>query len=333
MRISVVMATWQGRRYLPGQLASLLGQTRPPEEMVVVDDASDDDTVEILEEFAERAPFKVRVLTNDVRLGSTASFQRAIEEARGDLVALCDQDDLWMPQKLSRLDAAFRDHPDATFAFTDAHLIDGSDAMGHRTMWQVRRFTPRLQEQVRRDPFGQLAHRFLATGCTMAFRADLRDLAIPFPVHITGDLDPMIHDRWLSLVLSAVGPVIVLDEPLVAYRLHAEQQIGLANVAAELPPVVRHSRKLLFSREETRAARDYQLRHLEEVHRRVARTGAGGELALRHVEGAIAHLRFRRDQPASRRSRLPLVLREAMLGRYHHYSRGFSSVAVDLLGS
>ncbi len=332
MRISVVMATWQGRRYLPGQLASLLGQSRPPEELVVVDDASDDDTVEILEEFAARAPFKVHIHVNETRTGSTGAFAVGIAAARGDVIALCDQDDLWMPQKLSRLQLAFREHPDATFAFSDAQLIDGFDALAGRSMWAVRRFHPRLQEQVRRDPFGQLAHRWLVTGCTMAFRRDLRDLALPFPTHLVEDADPMIHDRWLSLVLSAVGPVIVIDEPLVAYRLHAEQQIGLANVAAATPPVVRHSRKLLFARDEVRVARDYQLRHLEEVRRRVAASELAGDLILGHIDACLDHLQFRRDQPDRRIDRLPLVAREAILGRYHRYSRGTASVLVDLLG-
>lgn len=331
MRISVVMATWNGRRYLPGQLASLVGQVRLPDELVVVDDASDDDTVEIVERFAGEAPFKVRVIANDERLGSTKSFGRGIAEARGDLVALCDQDDLWLPQKLSRIESAFREQPDATFVFTDALLIDGSDVVSPRRMWQERRFTPALQESVRGEAYSQLMHRWCVTGCTMAFRADLRDLALPFPDDLSDVMDPMIHDRWLSLVLSAVGPAIVLDEPLVAYRIHAQQQIGLANVAPDVPVIVKHSRKLLFSREESRDARDYQLRHLIEVHNRLQRTGAGGDVALQKVAESIAHLRIRRDLPVNHLERVAPVAREALRGRYLRFARGLSSIAVDLV--
>lgn len=330
MHISVAMATWQGSRYLPAQLATIAGQLRPPDEVVIVDDASDDDTPEIVERFAEDAPFKVVRHRFDYRQGSTAAFQYAIEEASGDVIALADQDDLWMPQKLARLEAVFRDRPDTAFAFTDAHLIDDADVLQPETMWQVRRFSPTLQERVRRHPFAELAHRWLATGCTIAFRSDLRAVLLPFPTDVSDLFPPMIHDRWLSLVLSGVGPVAVVDEPLVAYRIHPAQQVGLANVVG-MSPVTRHLRKLVIHRPEAQATREYQLAHLREVHHRLVRFEAAGGARTSEVEGSISHLQARVELPRNRIARWRPVVRELVLGRYHRYSRGWRSAAVDLV--
>ena len=101
-RISVAMCTYNGEKYLHQQLASIAQQTRLPEEMVVCDDCSSDSTPEIIEEFARTVPFPVRFFRNPQNLGSTKNFEKAIGLCTGDMIALCDQDDIWMPEKLAR---------------------------------------------------------------------------------------------------------------------------------------------------------------------------------------------------------------------------------------
>lgn len=333
MQISIAMATWQGERHLPRQLASVLGQTRLPDELVIVDDASDDATVDIVDEFAAHAPFKVHLHRNEHRQGSTGTFTTAIEAAEGDLIVLADQDDLWLPQKLARLEAAFRERPETTFAFTDALLVDDADAIGRETMWEVRGFTPALQERVRSHPFAELSHRWLATGCTMAFRADLRSLLLPIPTDLTDLFEPMIHDRWLSLVLAAAGPVAVIDEPLVCYRLHATQQIGLANVTAAQSVSWRLLDKVTMHRDRVEAARRYQLVHLEEVRSRIVDAGLGTPRTMADVDGAIDHLRMRLENLDRGQERLGAIVQGLLRGGYHRYARGLSSVAIDLVKS
>lgn len=330
MQISVAMATWQGARFLPAQLATIAGQLRLPDELVVVDDASDDETIEVVEAFAEKAPFKVLRHRLEHRHGSTRAFERAIEESSGDVIVLADQDDLWLPQKLSRLETIFRERPDTAFAFTDALVIDDANVVQPETLWEVRKFGPALQERVRQHPFAVLAHRWLVTGCTIAFRADLRSVLLPFPTDVSDLFPPMIHDRWLSLVLSGVGPVAVVDEPLMAYRIHPAQQIGLASVTS-LPPVARQLRKVVADRPEAQALREYQIAHLREVHRRLVDSDVAGAARLSEVEGSIAHLETRIRLPHQRTARYTPILRELAMGRYHRYSRGWRSALADLL--
>lgn len=330
MNVSVVMATWQGQRYLRAQLASIVGQSRPIDELVVVDDASDDDTLDILHELAERAPFKVHIVASPERQGSTGAFAHAIEQAEGDLIALADQDDLWYPHKIARLVETFDEHPDTAYVFTDAHLLDGSDRPLPGTLWSTRRFTPALQEAVRRDPLSQLAPNFLVTGCTMAFRAELRSLILPIP-EPDPDQPPVVHDRWISVVLAAIGGVVPLDEPLMAYRIHAEQQIGLRSSAASAPLLPRLARTVLAPREYTFDVRDGQIRLISAARDRVVASGLATEAGRQRIDDVIGYLQFRRDQPERRRDRVGPVLREAMLGTYGRQARGLKSIAVDLL--
>ena len=102
LRFSVVLSTYNGERFLEHQLASLSGQQRLPDELVIRDDSSTDRTYGILERFAATAPFAVTLMRGDRRLGSTPSFELALGRCTGDVVALCDQDDVWLPGKLAR---------------------------------------------------------------------------------------------------------------------------------------------------------------------------------------------------------------------------------------
>lgn len=331
MRFSVVMATWQGERYLPKQLATLRGQTRLPDELIVVDDGSEDGTLEILEDFAASAPFPVEIVRSEVRSGSTTAFGVGIARATGDLIALADQDDLWLPQKLARLESVFLENPGTTFAFSDALLIDEGDIADTTTMWQVRKFTPALQDKVRARPFAEIAHRFLATGCTIAFRADLRDVVLPFPTDLSTSIPAMIHDRWISIVLSGIGTVAVINEPLVAYRVHASQQVGLTNISATKPPMQRYLGRLLTRRRDVGSPRLYQLAHLVEARDRLVASGLAGEPALAEIDAVIRHQSWRCQMKARHLARVVPIARELALGRYHQYSRGWSSAVLDLL--
>src|SRR4051794_15860948 len=95
---SVAMCTYNGARFIGAQLASVAAQTRTPDELIVCDDRSTDETVAIVQKFADSAPFRVRLHVNEENLGSTKNFERAVSLCEGDLIALCDQDDVWLPE-------------------------------------------------------------------------------------------------------------------------------------------------------------------------------------------------------------------------------------------
>src|SRR6476620_5065531 len=119
--ISIALATYNGEKYLPAQLQSLARQTRLPTELVVFDDCSTDRTIDIINDFVSRAPFPVRVARNESRLGFVNNFMRAAQACQADLVAFCDQDDVWEPHKLAVMEPVF-DDPDVLLAYHNATL-------------------------------------------------------------------------------------------------------------------------------------------------------------------------------------------------------------------
>ncbi|MEZ5182462.1 MAG: glycosyltransferase family 2 protein [Acidimicrobiales bacterium] len=231
--LSIALCTYEGARWLPDLLGSLAAQTRLPDELVACDDGSSDDTVEILEAFAADAPFAVRVHRNPERLGSTRNFAAAVARCEGAIVALADQDDVWYPGKLAVLEWEFDMDPTVSMVFSDGDLIDADGAPLGRRLWDTRligrtlRHHPVVPEEL-------FARRALTTGATMAVRRRVVDAAVPFPPELDDPDAPMRHDRWLSLVAAAVGTVRAISDPLVALRVHPDQETGVL-VGAELP--------------------------------------------------------------------------------------------------
>ena len=111
--ISVAMAVYNGERFILEQLKSLAHQTHLPDEMVVSDDCSTDRTVRIVTEFARHAPFSIKVLTNDKNVGCTKNYERAIRDCSGDVIFLCDCDDVWYPRKIAIMERAFKTQPNS----------------------------------------------------------------------------------------------------------------------------------------------------------------------------------------------------------------------------
>jgi hypothetical protein len=319
-RFSVAMCTYNGARFVAEQLESVAAQTLAPDELVVCDDRSTDATARVVEEFAARAPFPVRLFVNERNLGSTANFGRAVALAGGDLVALCDQDDVWRPEKLERMAARFEARPEVGLVFTDAELVDESLRPVGRRLWETVGFGPAEQRLVRRGRALELllpgSH---VTGATMAFRAAYKKLFLDIPADLA-----LIHDGWIALMVSAVAEVDFIAEPLIRYRQHARQQIGAAEKAAPAPGVAAAARRT--------NPYDDLIRTAERARARLAAwDGPAARRAEARLGARLRHLRARAALPASPLRRLPAVLRELLTLRYHRYSSGVRSAVKDLV--
>jgi glycosyltransferase involved in cell wall biosynthesis len=216
------MCTYCGTKYLEKQLQSILEQTLEPMELVVCDDASHDGTVALLERFRQEAPFPVHVVVNSSNLGSTRNFDQALRRASGDLLALADQDDVWLPQKLEVMARVLEDHPRCGGAFSDAYLLDGEHRrIGKKTLWGLHRFGDRKQDAFAHGGAIRLLMRHdIVTGCTMMVRAKLLSTWSPIP-------PSWVHDGWMAWMLSLEAGLMPIREPLMMYRVHAEQQVGV----------------------------------------------------------------------------------------------------------
>ncbi len=124
MKTSIAMATFNGAEYLQEQLESFLAQTRLPDELIVCDDGSEDDTLAILHAFQKTAPFHVEISENQTRLGCTKNFEKAASLCTGDLIFFSDQDDVWFENKLEVMIQFMENHPQVMVAVNDAEIVD-----------------------------------------------------------------------------------------------------------------------------------------------------------------------------------------------------------------
>lgn len=220
MRISVAMATYDGAAFIEAQLQSLAAQDLPPFELVVCDDGSSDATPELVEAFAARAPFPVRLHRNPANLGFAANFLRAASLCKGDWIAFCDQDDVWLPNRLSDVQRGLERNPGVALVVQNAYLCD--ERLAHEG-----RLFPARMEPGRYPPQSQFGF-WVWPGFLQTFRADLLRAidtgALPrnyFPGH-----DRLTHDKLTCLVANATGGILVLPEPAALYRRHGRALTG-----------------------------------------------------------------------------------------------------------
>lgn len=316
--ISIALCTYHGARYVLEQLESIAAQTLLPDEIVVCDDCSTDETAEIINTFGRRAPFPVHLYLNEHNLGSTKNFERAISLCAGEIILLSDQDDVWDPRKLERIRGVFSDRPHIGSVLTDAKVVDDELCPLPYTLWQFIKFTRAEQRDIRNSrAFDVLLRHNVATGATLAFRSQFRPLILPIP-------ELWVHDGWIALLIAAVGAFDIIESPLISYRQHAGNQLGAVKKKKKKP--LRSFSDIYWDRiQRFTLARERLVLKRKEMK--------VPEHLIVKLEQKIQHLQTRGALPRSRWGRLPIMLRELFALRYHRYHRGTISFSKDLLRS
>ncbi|MFZ4535410.1 glycosyltransferase [Propionivibrio sp.] len=223
IKISVAMTTFNGCPYVESQLESMAAQTRLPDEIVIGDDQSTDTTDQVVNAFSRRHPnITVRFERNSERLGTTRNFEHVVRRCSGDVVVFADQDDLWMPNRLARLLETFAANPKAAYVFSNGLLIDEGNQYLNGSLFSSVYFTEEERAQYRNGKAFEvlLRHNFV-TGAALAVRSEHLTRTLPFQ-------SGWHHDYYLPFVLELAGGGILLDEPLIQYRCHKAQQVGVA---------------------------------------------------------------------------------------------------------
>jgi glycosyltransferase involved in cell wall biosynthesis len=299
-----------------------LAQSRLPGKIVAADDGSADRTWEILWSFAEQARGRgiaVDAIRNPENLGYVRNFEMALQRAGTDVVFVCDQDDVWRPEKLAVIYERFAADPDLLMLHSDARLVDADlGDLGCSLFDALELGSKELQRVHDGYGFDVLLRRCIVTGATMAFRSDLLASAVPFG-------DGWIHDEWLALVASAIGKIDVVERPMIDYRQHDANQRGMRRRTLDVKV-----REIALSRSELLCN---EARRMESLQRRLLLLPVAVEKNLpARVQDKLEHTRFRlqiTDSPRIRR--ISPVLREAARGRYRRYGAGMRSVLRDLL--
>ena len=209
-RVSVCLATYRGAPWVVEQLESVLAQLGPADEVVVVDDASPDDTVARVRSVDDP---RVRLIARDQNLGYVRTFEQALREARGDLLLLADQDDVWEDGRLAAMVAALEGGADVVA--TNLATLDGPDRIRGpygQADWHLRAASSGHRV---RNTLGVLIGNMPYYGCAMGVRRSALDTALPFPALLTES-----HDLWLALHGNLVGRVRHLELRSVRRRFH-----------------------------------------------------------------------------------------------------------------
>ncbi|MFD1143389.1 glycosyltransferase family 2 protein [Larkinella insperata] len=312
--LSVALCTYNGEAYLDTQLQSLLKQSRLPDELVVCDDDSTDQTRTILEKFAAGAPFPVSITRNEARLGYNKNFEKALSLCNGELIFICDQDDYWLPEKIETLSAYLMQHPQTDLVFTNAVITDSKLNDTGRLFWDTVRFTAPVRDRWRRgEAMEVLLDGNRVMGCASALRRRLLPVLLPIP-----NLPNYIYDGWLGLVTAAKGTIDFYEKPLLWYRTHEKQQVGTR------PPEAGKavSLKDRFSRPHAEKLEPLVSKHheLNELYKLVCQRIPTKTPGIGQFERRLSHYARRSTMPDGRILRLGPVVRELLAGNYHRYA-------------
>jgi glycosyltransferase involved in cell wall biosynthesis len=220
MNLSVCMATYNGAEFVIRQLDTVLKQLKQEDEVIVVDDCSKDGTVQVIREaYGDR----VQVIVNDKNSGPIKSFEKAISLATGDILFLCDQDDLWEDDKVGTVLKAFEEQ-NADLVIHDALVVDRNLNIINPS------WNDYNHNNINQGIIGNILKNAY-TGALMAFRRELMTDILPFPLQIE------MHDQWIALVcMRKKKKIVSIEKPLVKYVRHGGNVTGMKKrpLAAQL---------------------------------------------------------------------------------------------------
>lgn len=317
----VAICTYNGMPYLEQQLRSLLAQQRMPDQLVIFDDNSNDGTWEFLQSWVVGVSIPVTLHQNTIRQGVVKNFEAVVRALNTDLIFLCDQDDVWLPNKIDLMAKVFESDPNVLLVHTDAQLVDADAHDLNTSLFKALGLSRQERDLVQAgDAFLVLCGRNLVTGATAAFRRSLLEMALPFP-------PCWLHDEWLAILAAATGRVTLLDAQTIQYRQHGRNVVGM-----QVPSFWRNMQR--FWNLLRLSAGDFQAKRVERSITLLDRLEIKPEVPQEYLgvaRDALAHARFRSSLPLNSARRIWVVLRESRTGRYQQFSSGFRGMLRDML--
>ena len=202
MRISVCIAAYNGAEYIKPQIVSILSQLGPNDQIVVVDDGSTDDTVQILRRFRDS---RIQLVVNSANMGVVRTFARALHLAQGDLIFLSDQDDRWYYNKISIISKIFSSQ-DVDLIVHDAIIVEENHIISN-SLFKLRNSSSGVIKNLISNTY---------TGCCMAFKRDILGKVLPIPAK-----KGILHDAWIGIMAEYYGyKIAFIDVPLIEFKRH-----------------------------------------------------------------------------------------------------------------
>ncbi len=225
--ISIAFATYNGEKFIIKQLRSLLCQTLKPDEVIIHDDCSTDRTQDLIQEFiTENNLTNWRFSVNEKNLGYKLNFYNTIKETSGDIIFLCDQDDIWIPNKLELMCTYFKKNKKIKVLNSAINYIDQNDALLHFDFSENVSNGGLIFEKLKEGKLYNYGYEYfllrnISPGCTMAFTEEIKNAYLETPFF------EYSHDWAINLLGSFTGNTFFIYIPTVYYRLHAKNTIGV----------------------------------------------------------------------------------------------------------
>ena len=222
--IDILLSTYNGERFLKKQLDSILSQTYTEWRLLVRDDGSSDNTNAILKEYHQKNSQKIIIFPNNINqnIGVIKSFEFLLQQSNNEYIMFCDQDDIWLPNKIEISFNTIKElevkHSSSTpiAIHSNLTLIDENENLLHNSFWQFANIRPNILN----TNIKFLAISNSATGCTMMINKALKNIVLPFPEKV------YMHDMLIALTACKHGILHPIYQPLILYRQHNNNTIG-----------------------------------------------------------------------------------------------------------
>lgn len=319
---SIAMCTYNGAKYLEEQLQSFVEQTRLPDELIVCDDCSSDNTMEILHRFAQTAPFPVTVIQNEENLGYTANFLKCASLCHNDVIFFSDQDDVWDVQKIETFMNRFESSPEVGMVLSDVELMDVN---GHSlNSSQVQQATRRpiaywlYLSQKNQMHFFTKYPSSSWPGMAMAYRNVYSDFLYKFN-KIQG------HDRWLLCFFCIISKIQIIPQQLTKYRIH-HNNADASDTRTMIKQTEQANSRKIIDRYRT-LSEDFQ-----NMVSYLSQSGLKIEpQALKLLAQKSEHLMTRYKIRTKQVNKWYYILRETFNGNYFRFGLGIYSIGMDVL--
>ena len=221
-QIDILMATYNGEKYLKKQIDSILNQTYSNIRLIISDDSSTDRTREIIKEY-EKKDKRVYIYYQENNLGYIKNFEFLLTKVKSNIYMLSDQDDIWLPNKVENT-YNFLQKQNADMVFTDLIVVDEKEEVINKSFNNLMNLTKKINKTINSKEIVYLYN--CVTGCTIMGISKLINKILPIPTNSKH----VLHDHWIALVSSMNGKIAYLPEGTIKYRQHNNNQIGIKQI-------------------------------------------------------------------------------------------------------
>jgi glycosyltransferase involved in cell wall biosynthesis len=221
-KVEILLATFNGEKYIVEQLDSILNQTYRNIKITIHDDGSSDRTLEILRDYSKRYPEIINLIDDGISTGSAVrNFEFLLKNSSEEYIMFADQDDVWLPNKIEltlnkmlEIESKYgKDTP--LLVYTDVKVVDEDLNILSESLWDYTKVDGRNRT------FSRCLETAVGLGFTMMINKRSKELSLPFPQNV------IMHDHWVSLVVSAFGEIEYIDITTGLYRQHRKNVAGV----------------------------------------------------------------------------------------------------------